>query len=233
MADAENPGTSNNADNKQSTENVVSIDKAEYERMKEQTIRVEKWDREAQDAEFDNFEQMIDAADEVLRTQPSQKEEVVTEPAKKPAPVPESQNQVNPELENIKLQVAQTFLNSQFVEFKLSQTELPEDERSTYGKKELMKAVKDNGRLLASLAEDYDGNIFRAASEYLTLKGGKSKARQEGAASEAAKLNAAETAKLTTKGKVGEPTNLTPDEKYQKYVKEQADAIAPDDPPMK
>ena len=229
-----NEGMSNE---KPAEETVASIDKAELESLREQAARVDKLDREAKEAGFNDIEDWGETVEEYYTNE--MQNEKKTPPVEKPieqkpepANAPPDNSAMEQRIAAIERQNAQIFLNSQYAEFQSDQKDLPEDDRNSFSKKELMGIVQKKGRILMDIANDTDGNIFRAASDYLGFKGGTKKAQEKGAASEAAKSKARETARIPGSGKVADPTTTTPDEKKQQYNKEAADDIAEDDAPL-
>ena len=137
------------------------------------------------------------------------------------------------QFEIINRNTATAFVAAQKTEFRMQQNALPEDERTPFSYDELQKIIYGpESTLVTKITPNHGGNIFAAANHIAMVEKGTVKAREEGAAVEVAKANAAASTALGTAGKTALPENLTPAEKLAVEVQRQADEIAPDDPPF-
>lgn len=120
-------------------------------------------------------------------------------------------------------------LEGQFATFHSMQRDREEADRCTMAKKDLDKLIRSTtkGPLINQLARDGDfgGNLYLAAEHYKLLTSGKSALRQEGANSEKALENAAESAEANAGKALNK--NETDEKTWQEKM---LDKIAPDDP---
>lgn len=128
-----------------------------------------------------------------------------------------------------------TALAVQYQEFKDLQRDLPEDQRSSLTKAELQKMIMsetDQPTIMAVARKKFDNNVYVAANYIHALMNADdliTKAKKEGADSEAAKEAARNSAQLPgNSGRMAEPTAKTPQEKAQEENDRLADKIAPD-----
>lgn len=227
----------------------ITVDKAELETLKAQAGRMEDLDKIAKEASNDGedltTETYLTLLEDHVYNDPNKKSD--PEPEKKPAVTPDPEkSKVTPtpdpnaeEAKRLALQAQQTAnttaLAVQYQEFKDLQRDLPEDQRSSLTKAELQKMIMsetDQPTIMAVARKKFDNNVYVAANYIHALMNADdliTKAKKEGADSEAAKEAARNSAQLPgNSGRMAEPTAKTPQEKAQEENDRLADEIAPD-----
>lgn len=229
----------------------TSVDKAELERLKANDARMSDLDRIAKEASTedetlkaeDYLNHLEDAYYEQSQAKPETKQETKTEESKTAEPTKaEVTPTPDPNAEEAKRIALQSQQNSntallavQYSEYRDSQRDLPEDQRSSLTKADLQKMImsrEDQPTITAVAKKKFDGNFYAAANYIHALMNADdliTKARKEGANSEAAKEAARVSAQLPGNvGRVAEPENKSAVQKAQEENDRQADLIAPD-----
>lgn len=218
-------------------ENQAAIDKAELAILKEKAERLDQLDEIAKSTGRDRAETYFTDLENAAFEKMEENDKTSTSPDKKDdkaekkdeKPVVETDVATNEALKATQRMTVQTVIELHEIKYKMAQAELPEEERSTATIEELKKMVTGaQSQLVAGLATEFGGNLFAAAAHIITIKGGVSAARKEGAASEAAKASAAANSSLETAGRVAEPKGPeTPEELAAAENEKEADKIAP------
>lgn len=132
-------------------------------------------------------------------------------------------------LDQVMQTAAAGVLEGQYATFHSMQRDRKEEDRCTMPKKDLDKLIRSTtkGPLINQLARDGDfgNNLYLAAEHYNLLMTGKSGLRQQGADSEKALENAAESAKADAGNALNK--NESDEKTWQDKM---MDSIAPDDP---
>lgn len=156
----------------------------------------------------------------------------VTTPPVTTPPVTQSDNGADKKILQSTQLSAQSWLESQYTQWFVTDLARPEDERSSLKKVDIFKLVTGpSGKAieLMSHEKEFEGNLFAAADVYANMKDYREKARKAGAKSQAALNKAGETANLP--GGVAPPqppSGESPEEMNDKL----ADSIIQDDPPI-
>lgn len=211
----------------------VTVDRTEFERMQKAEAFYRKLEETAAEFDVETPEEYLDVIE--ANANRNVTESLANKPAaKKPDEAARpSGGQPDPGAEQSRVMAAQAVLTSNWTEFKSDQKDLPQDERSTYSKDDLMKAIRGpEGPVVAKLAHaKFDGNLF-AAANYLKTNTDPdriAKARKAGADSEAAKNRARESADLGTGGRTQEPNDSTSAERERADAEKRRTSIAPKD----
>ena len=234
MADEEldkaNEGGSDNPDQ-------VTIDRAELETLRQQSEQFGKIAARAKEADYEDAGQYTADLEAELQRFYAKEEEVKPE-VKEVKPVVKSTSVGLSEDDNKRISASDlrsthAFLQSQKVEYKFAQMQLPVDKRTQVTDPELLKVINDPNLqpLVRNLAGKFDGNVYAAAAHYLTIEKGIETARQQGKDTQAAIEAAVGSASLGTGGKVADVSNKTAEERATEFNKQAADDIAPDDVP--
>lgn len=226
-------------------DNQVPVDRAELERLQQAEARIKKLDEIAAEAKCPNAEDYFDAMEQELYKSggdenPANGAPSATKPQAPAAPASTPAAQAGGlsdadkrRLDESDMRSSASYVQSQRLEWQIEQNALPEDERSTATPEELLKMIRGpKSQIIGASAQAYGGNIFKAAAALYSLEHGVASARKAGAAAEKAKAAAAATANLDPGGTTAEPAAKTPEEKRAELNKQEADKIAPDDPPF-
>ena len=208
-------------------DNLESVDRTELEQLRANAARLTQLEADLSD--FDSVEDYVAALEEEINKRDSKPKAPVTPTPPKTPPPAQDKTDMS--------QIATAVIRSDWVEYRLDQKELPEDQRSNWTKQELLEVLYKQPALVGQVASENDGNLIAAARLVLdTTKGTVAKkvaeARKEGAGSEAAKLAAAASANLPTGGATTPPKEETPEERAAEQKKAVLDSMLPDDPPQ-
>lgn len=223
----------------------VTVSKADWEAAQADAARIRALDEQAKEADKERIEELLGEYNEYLQDYNNMLREQEEKAragqaggqppaAAKPAAQPAANGAISDDLQKqlavIRQAQLDAVLRSHWVEYRTDQSEAPEEERVSFTKDELTKAINsDMQMLIVSKAQKGDGNLYKAAAEVLTITKGISKAKQEGAAAEAARQNAAAGSALNLGGRAKTPQAADPIQAVRDYQKKQADIIAPDD----
>lgn len=207
----------------------------ELQTLKDKAARLDKMDTIAKDVMGTDAEEYLQAIEQELYVA-QEKEKAPSKPAVKPEVKPAGT--VDPRFDEIDTRSQMTAENTvkaqidaQFASYKVHQMELPEEERSSLTKTELLTVLKGPGgpvvkdMVVRDADGQFDGNLFLAATHYKTVMDGTKAAREAGAKSEAALNAAKETATLETGG-IALPKTGSEEEQLDAYVA----SLSPPDP---
>lgn len=221
-------------------DNQVPVDRAELERLQKAEARIKKLDESLVDTEFSTIESYVEGL-EVKEWEKSQADNEPSDDAptetKSAAPVTSPTTGLSDADKKMLKETNQAsvtaVIEAQKTAWEMRQGNLPEDQRCTAPVEELLKIMYGpKAQLIAASARAYGGNYFETAAALYDLEHGVASARKAGAAAEKAKAAAAATANLDPGGTTAEPAAKTPEEKRAELNKQEADKIAPDDPPF-
>lgn len=220
----------------------IEVAQTELDELRSKAERLDKMTETAKQADKDTPEELLDelgdmAADyaELMRKPPAGSGDPNNPPPNKssePAKAPVAGNQPDPQLAEALRQTNQTalqaYLSSSYIEYVHEQAALPEEERDSFKKPELMKAITgEDSQLIVAMARREGGNLFAAAAKVLDLAGGKKRAADNAKKAEVAKNAAAGSANLPAGGAAKDLSNLTPQQRYDKYQEDRRSQIAP------
>lgn len=202
----------------------------ELQVLKDKAARLDKMDTIAKDVMGTDAEEYLQAIEQELYTA-QQKEKVPVKPEVKPTAPPD------PRIDDIDTRTQMTAENAvkaqidaQWATFQVHQMSLPEGERSSLTKTELLNVLTKDGVIVKQLVVNdtdghLDGNLFRGADHYNTVMTQAKAAREAGAKSEAALNAAKETANLPTGG-IPIPATGSEEQQLDEYVA----TLSPPDP---
>ncbi len=203
----------------------------ELQGLRAKEARLDKMDEIASEMFHDNAEAYMDTLEQSMaeNTETPAPEKPPETPAAPAAPAN------NPEYDKVISQVATntaaTAMEAQWTGFEVQQMKLPEKERSSSTREDLLKILKSPKGLvvkeMAGTDPDLAGNLFLAADYFSKMTQGKSEERKAGAASEKA-LNAAKTTASLEQG-VSIPTL---DSNETEDMAAFADMLSPPDEPI-
>lgn len=204
----------------------------ELQTLQEKAARLDKMDTIAQDMMGTDSEEYLQSIEQELYTA-QEKEKTRAKPAVKPA-----SPGVDPRIEELDSRTQMTAENTvkaqidaQFATYRVHQMGLPEEDRSSLTKDELLTVLKGHGgpivkeMVLRDTDGQFEGNLFLGAAHYKTTMDGTKAAREAGAKSEAALNAAKETANLPTGG-IPVPATGSEEEQLDEYVA----TMSPPDP---
>lgn len=248
----ENQGTQNqgggqagsNQQQNQPPAGITGVSDAELTEMRRKVAKYDEIEDAAKESGFDSAgDYVIGMEDKIfdMREKPNADGSQGTDDPKPPQPPPQSPPKPDASQPGLSaddkqlLQNAVTAgfrgdLQSQFVEYRMDQNGLPEDQRSPFQKQELFDVVTKKGALVTEMLRDanYGGNVFNAAAAVLVnLKGTEAQRQQRSEASNDGLNNAANSATVQTGGPTPQPSTQTNQDAAAQANADAARTIAP------
>ncbi len=233
--------TNTNAEVKtdEANDDMASVDRTELASLQATRDQVVELEQAAKDAGYDNLGEYVVFLEDKKYEQIQEQEKATetkltpapdTSAKKVPEPVPAGLSEADKaQLNTAQMSAAQAALMAQYSVYRLDQAELPKEDRSTVTQAELTKLITGSkGAMIQSLSKDFGGNYYAAANYLSTIESGVQNARKAGAASEAAKQTAAETATINQGGHLKGASPETTEEKAAAAHKQAQDEIIGD-----
>lgn len=214
-----------------------SVSEEDLVLLRSKAGKFDEFEEHAKADGFESAEEHRDAVEEMAYNkiveadkaeQPeTKKSEVESTPETKLETKPEGLSpKVEELMDQMQRQIAASNLTAQWAEFRLVQRDLPEDERTSHSKKELMKVLTRSGAKVSAVIDQFDGNAFAAADFIASVPELRKRAKERGEASDEAKEKAAASASVSNDGQVAAPTTETAQEKAARLNDEAATRIA-------